>query len=230
MADDSSTWPQPTLSSPSVLTCLLTRVVHEEFSDRFSSLNRMLKTLVRCRRLLLKRQNPAIPAPLSPVTTDEMQTAFISCVKLSQIRDYALEIEQLTHHSPVDTSSPLRALASFLKDNRVLRVGGRLENSSMPFDEKHPVILDSRCHLARLIINWAHLRALQGGFRLTYAHFVGGRVRIKSQLRQCVICVRAAARHMNQLMAPSQPRVSWELSIGSPVVEVGPKKFGAITL
>ena len=169
----------------------------------------MLKTLVRCRRLLLRRQNPAIPAaPLSPVTTDELQTAFLSCVKLSQSRDYALEIEQLTHHSPVDTSSPLRAPAPFLEDNRVLRVGGRLENSSMPFDEKHPVILDSRCHLARLILNWAHLRALHGGFRLTYVHvmkcawLVGGRVRIKSQLRQCVICVRAAARHMNQLMAP----------------------------
>ena len=34
------------------------------------------------------------------------------------------------------------------------------------------------------------------------AWLIGGRVRIKSQLRQFVICVRAAARHMNQLMAP----------------------------
>ena len=59
-----------------------------------------------------------------------------------------------------------------------------------------------------MIIDWAHLRALHGGYRLTHSHvmkrawLLGGRARIKARLRECMICAKALARPSSQIMAP----------------------------
>ena len=113
------------------------------------------------------------------------------------------------------TTSPLKTLLPFIDESNILRVGGRLAHSTLPFAERHPPILDGKCRLAELLIDWAHTRALHGGFRVTYAYalqrawIVRGRVRIKAHLRRCVVCARAAPRPLTQLMAPlPAPRVT----------------------
>ena len=206
LTKQSSTW--PTASETVPLKSLATQVAHADVFDRFSCLNRLLRALLRCRRLLLRRRDSTMPAPLSPITVTELRLAFITCVRLSQRCRYALEIEDLTGGQPVSTSSSLRTLAPFIDETGILRVGGRLDHSDLPFDEKHPVILDGRGRLARMIINWAHLRALHGGYRLTHSHvmkrawLIGARARIKARLRECMTCAKTLARPSSQIMAP----------------------------
>ena len=215
LAEDPSGRPMPATDRPAQMTSLATQVSHADVSDRFSCLNRLLRALVRCRRLILRRRDSATPAPLSLITAADLRQAFITCVRSSQRSHYALELEEITRGQLVHTSSNLRTLAPFVDDEGILRVGGRLEHSNLPFDEKHPVILDGRDPLARLLIDWAHLRALHGGYRLTHSYvmrrawLLSGRARIKSRLRECVTCAKTLARPSTQIMAPlPAPRVT----------------------
>ena len=47
------------------------------------------------------------------------------------------------------------------------RCGGRLQNADLPFSAKHPVLLDRKHHLTRLIINEAHQRVQHNGVKET---------------------------------------------------------------
>ncbi|KAJ8985554.1 hypothetical protein NQ317_019938 [Molorchus minor] len=74
-----------------------------------------------------------------------------------------------------DTKDPLSTLqfedreiktikeAPFLDKHDVLRVGGRLKNSSLPFDVKHPPILDAKHTFTKLMFKNQHERLLHTG-------------------------------------------------------------------
>ena len=192
------------------MTFLATQVSHPDVLDRFSCLNRLLRALVRCRCLILRRRHSATPAPLSLITAAELRHAFITCVLQVSAATMPSSLKRL--HEDDQCILPL---APLVDDEGILRVGGRLEHSNLPFDEKHPVILDSRDPQVRLLIDWAHMGALHGGYRLTHSYvmrrawLVSGRARIKSRLRQCVICAKTLARPSTQIMAPlPAPRVT----------------------
>lgn len=99
-------------------------------------------------------------------------------------------------------------LHPFIDKNDIIRVGGRLTNSSLPYEQKHPVILHGNTQLAQLLIDWAHKTALHGGFQLTYSYtvqrawIIQGRVCVKSHLRNCIICTRAKVQKTNQIYTP----------------------------
>lgn len=190
--------------------CHTIQITSTSFIEKFSSLNRLLTAMVRCRRLLqinMRSPPPLARAPLVSVTADELQKEFLTCVKLSQRQVYLTEIRSIEKKQPVSVRSVLRTLDPYLDASDILRVGGRLGNSSLPDEEKHPVILDGHCHLAKLVISWAHERSMHSGYRLTYSYaiqrawIVGGRTRVRAYLRKCIVCSRAHARPMTQLMA-----------------------------
>ncbi|XP_014205746.1 uncharacterized protein LOC106637463 [Copidosoma floridanum] len=189
--------------------------------DDFSNLLRRLQVLVRCQRFILilrtriecKKLMTGIRVPdcmksEAPITVAELQHSFLCCAKLSQVRYFAADIKTLKNSLPVKISSPLSRLSAFLDDEGVLRVSGRLRHSPLAYEEKHPPVLDARCPLSRLVIDWAHQRALHGGFCSTNSHvmrrvwIVGGAVEIKRRVHQCVVCSKAPARPFHQFMAP----------------------------
>ena len=100
----------------------------------------------------------------------------------------------------------MRKLAPFIDQHGVLRVGGRLQESGLPYSKRHPVILPKQCHLSRLVIEWAHQSCLHGGQALTYAQviqrawIIGGRHKTKSFIRHCLKCARSNPRPSTQLM------------------------------
>lgn len=63
----------------------------------------------------------------------------------------------------IDHRSKLITLTPFIDGNGILRVKGRLENSTLTYDEIHPIILPPFAHLTQLLIDRAHLRSLHGG-------------------------------------------------------------------
>ena len=103
--------------------------------------------------------------------------------------------------------SPLRALTPFLDNSGIIRVGGRIQTSHLPYNERHPVILPRDCWLSNLVLGWAHQSSLHGGVALTYscvmrrAWIIGGRQRVRAYyVRRCIKCAYATVRSMNQLM------------------------------
>ncbi|XP_058796602.1 uncharacterized protein LOC131667274 [Phymastichus coffea] len=124
--------------------------------DRFSSLTGLLRGTVRARRLLLRAHCAASdppPTPMSPTTASELRRAFIDCVKLTQAATFARELTDLRSSSRESLNHrALRSPTPFIDDDGVLRAGGRLADSLLPHDERHPPILDGSSHLAQLII------------------------------------------------------------------------------
>ena len=174
---------------------------------RFSNLTALARAMSRVRRMFHRRQAPDTINTMTPTTSAELHREFLLCAKLSQQQDFKLEIDQLTSNRPVHKNSPLRRLAPFMHSDGLIRVGGRLSNSNLACDEKHPVILNGTSHLAHLVIQWAHQRSLHGGFRSTYiyalrrAWIVGGRSKVRSIVRKCVVCTIADPRPASQAMA-----------------------------
>ena len=95
-----------------------------------------------------------------------------------------------------------------------MRVGGWLQRSLLSENEKHPLIVNGKGSLAKLIIRWAHSVELHDGFRLTYtlairkAWIVGGQARVKQYVRNCVTCAKVLDKTSTQCMdTQPTPRV-----------------------
>ena len=58
-------------------------------------------------------------------------------------------------------------LGLYFDDNGLRRCKGRLQNTSIPFDAKHPILLPADHHLTVPIINDCHQRVLQDGVKET---------------------------------------------------------------
>ena len=93
-----------------------------------------------------------------------------------------------------------------IDENGVLRVGGRQQKSRFSHNSKHPIILDSKHPLCKLLIQSEHKRLLHGGSLLVSTslfrnfHIVGGHRAIRSIVRSCVTCRRRAPKPKPQMM------------------------------
>ena len=105
-------------------------------------------------------------------------------------------------------SSALLSLSPFFDENQVIRVGGRLRNSDLPHEEKHPILLPNNHPVTRCVLQHYHEKAAHQG-----AHITGGLLRqagyhvhrSKAELRKlvssCFICKRLRSKPCSQYMA-----------------------------
>lgn len=101
-------------------------------------------------------------------------------------------------------------LSPFLKHG-LLRVGGRLQHSSLPYETRHPLILPSNHHVTFLIIDQYHRQEGHSGTlhvlsstRDKFWIMKGQRV-VREALRKCWDCKVREAKVGEQIMAPLPP-------------------------
>lgn len=113
-----------------------------------------------------------------------MQEAKRQIIKIIQNKYFRNEITHLRKTGRAPNNSRLKYLQPFLDDD-IIRVGGRLKNSDIKFDQKHPIILPSEHRIAQLIIEYTHKKNFHSGPELTLAllrqeyWILGARNRIK---------------------------------------------------
>ena len=102
-----------------------------------------------------------------------------------------------------------------MDDEQLLRVGGRLSNSSLTHSQQHPIIADSKDTLIRKFFSHMHVALSHCGPSLLLCstgnkmHVVGARRLSRDVCSQCTVCKRAAPRPESQLMGELQePRVT----------------------
>ena len=104
-------------------------------------------------------------------------------------------------------TSPVRDLNPYVTDG-ILRVGGCLENASVSFEVKHPIILPSKHHVTNLIIQNCHRQQGHSGPAHVLAAIrqkfwiVRGLSVVRKVLARCMDCRKRNARPGEQIMAP----------------------------
>ena len=76
-------------------------------------------------------------------------------------------MKNLKEKNCVLSGSSLRELDCFIDEQGLLRVGGRLLNSDLSFNERHPVILLKSSHVSRLVIAYFHKKIARNGKSMT---------------------------------------------------------------
>ena len=104
--------------------------------------------------------------------------------------------------------SPLLGLNPFIDKDGMIRVGGRLENSSLPYTIKFPVILPKGEVISDLIIRWCHYNTEHGGRGLTLNEvrnngywIICGNSKVRRCIHKCVPCRRFRGKLAEQKMA-----------------------------
>lgn len=174
----------------------------------FSSLTKTLKAISYWRRVL---QNLRLPKEKrikysKLISTAEINQSLEICIKQVQKESFSDEMKQLKRQGFVAKGSKLRTLCPILDKNEILRVGGRIDQSAVQYDTKHPIILPGKSHLTKLIINEAHIKTLHGGpqamlyYIRTKYWILRGKDAVKLHYRSCVKCLRYSKLKNNQLM------------------------------
>ena len=197
--------------------------IFTRFSSRYR-LKRFVAWMLRYRRALHKackkdssKEREAKRRPIQHLTVEELHEAELEIVKIVQERSFREEIAAISQNlksscnanvapNPIKRSSHLYKLDP-VYDKRVLRVGGRLRNSSVPEVAKHPLILPRNHHVVTLIIEFYHDLSGHCGLEHVLAMLrerfwiIRARVLTKSVLNRCFSCKKRQAPVGAQKMA-----------------------------
>ncbi|XP_018405248.1 PREDICTED: uncharacterized protein LOC108781691 [Cyphomyrmex costatus] len=177
-----------------------------------------------------ERQPTALASTISIDYENDVASRFSDWLRLLRITvrilllspHYPFRHNQLGWISPLKATPKalikkplLRRLNPFLDNDSLLRVGGRLSQSSLPMAAKHPFIL-KKSHIARLIVMHPHQCSLHGGISHTLSTLretfwvIQARKIVKFIVNNCVVCARMRAEAPTQIMG-SLPSVRVEI-------------------
>jgi len=157
---------------------------------------------------------------------------------------YAQEIRNLMEQQEVAASSSLKTLHSFIDKEGLFRVGGRLQQSTLPYQTMHQMILPSNHHFTKLVVSAEHIRLHHAVPQLLIASlrekYWIPRIRnlVKTVIHQCLTCYRFKAQATQQLMGelpstrvqPSRPFLTTGVDYAGPIsLRLGPPRSKTIT-
>lgn len=128
--------------------------IMKEHSDLFR-LQRRIAFMLRWSKKADKRNET--------LRANELRYALNALIKFTQNSVFREEVVCCTHNEELPRKSKLISLRPFIDENGILRVGGRLSKSNLPFSKKHPIIIPKKHHLTKLIIEQAHQLTIHGG-------------------------------------------------------------------
>ena len=182
--------------------------------EKYSSWIRLLRVTAWCfkfirncrNRLTLRSQ--ASQYLLSSRDINQAKTALVRHVQKSEFSE---EYRALSLNDDIPKKSSIANLNPFLDLKKVIRVGGRLKHASIPYSAKHQIILPKKHHLSDLFIRDEHQRNAHAGGEYVLSSIrqslwiVGCRSRIKSIIRQCLLCKMSRLKPAPTIMADLPP-------------------------
>ncbi|XP_076661059.1 uncharacterized protein LOC143364822 [Halictus rubicundus] len=203
---NSTSWPSGKFSLHDELPeqkskiCLTNRVVQsDELLTRYSCIQKLKRIVAYCLRFRLK------PRVTGPLTIQELSEANHRVIHLLQAVTFAREIQDL-RTGRISNKSQLQPLCPFLDERGILRVGGRLRNSTLPFAQKHPILLPRGHHVTKLIIRDSHVQNHHTGIVATLHNVrqtywpIDGKNTSRQIVRKCIRCFRVKPPTAEYLM------------------------------
>ena len=170
---------------------------------KYSTLGRLLRVTAWVLRWVRNCKKSKRDGPL---TTEELGEALTYWIRSSQavFRDEITALEEGRDLSP---RSRLWRLRPKLEDG-VLKKSGRLQESLMTEEEKHPIILPPDHHLTQLLAEDMHRQLCHAGTQQVLSSLrdkfwiLRGRQAVRSALRRCRNCAIFSAQPLSQVPAP----------------------------
>ncbi|XP_062537873.1 uncharacterized protein LOC134206199 [Armigeres subalbatus] len=167
----------------------------------FSKLQRVLAQAVRFTRLV--RMSKENRADNKYISVQDIRKATLYIIRVLQKRELCKEIQCVQRG---ELPKRLANLQPFLDKEGLLRVGGRLQNSKLPFDAKHQLLLPQNHRVTEMLIRKYHEERLHEGpsgllaaIRQKY-WLINARSAIRKVTRSCVKCFRVNPRGVQPLM------------------------------
>ena len=120
--------------------------------ERFSSWQKMKRVVAFC----LKLRHGKDDKRSTEITATDLCAAEDTIISLVQQEAFPSEIESLRRKKAVKSSSNIAKLDPFLDHNGTFRIGGRINNGTLPYEVKHPVLLPRRSHITTALLLHVH--------------------------------------------------------------------------
>ncbi|XP_034052757.1 uncharacterized protein LOC117533237 [Gymnodraco acuticeps] len=177
--------------------------------SKFSDWSRTVRAVARLKRFV-RESRRLQPRTNEATNLAERREAEIFIIKLVQEEAFTEEIKtvQLQKGSTLNKHNKLHLLNAFLDKNNVLRVGGRLSQSALHHDIKHPAILPKKAHVSALLVKHHHERVHHQGRGMTMNEvrangiwILGCGNVVSSHIYKCVKCRKYRRTTETQQMA-----------------------------
>jgi len=163
LSQESSSWPTTEVDTPTDI--LEIRNVHVALlqpskvtTQRFSKFNKLIRVIAKCRRFINKCRSLNANKKMSTLSTQNLDQALTCCVKMIQQISYEQEMKDLMECQEVAATRSLTTLHPFIDQEGIIRVEGRLQESTLTYQIIHQMNLPSNHHFSRLVVSAEHTR------------------------------------------------------------------------
>ena len=179
----------------------------EALLERRSSLSLIERATAWVLRFITNSRKTHEERVVGPLLIDEIKQAKIQLAKCAQRAFFGDELDRIVVKKAIDKGSRLRGVTPFVDENGLLRVGGRLINSPLTYDGKHPLILPPGHRLTELNIHRIHQECDHSSVERTLAEFrtiywaPKLRATINKIVHRCIMCRKRQTQPSVPLMA-----------------------------
>nr|CAI5856105.1 unnamed protein product [Callosobruchus analis] len=177
-----------------------------DLSEKYSSFTKLQRVLAKCIPFFHNCKSTKSSRIYGSPSLSVLKKAQDALIKAVQNEHFSGDMEALQKGRK--SSQSLRKLSPFLDELGFLRVGGRLAQSNLPYQKRHPLLLPKKCIFTRIlrVIDHFHKSYLHAGPRTLQSvisqkyWIISARSIIRSQFSKCVSCFKVNPPSLQHIM------------------------------
>lgn len=165
-----------------------------DLTEKFSSFNKLVNIVGRCFQFLHNCR--VAKSKRRGLSVGDLRKSHDILIKTVQKHHFSADITALSKGEQCHQS--LRKLNPFMDSNCFLRVGGRLSQSDLTFEKKHPLLLPKKSNFTNILIDHYHKLHLHVGPRTLQSlisqkyWIISSRGAIRSRTIKCIACFKVS--------------------------------------
>ena len=210
------------------VNCLVTTTTEVVIDPhKYNKMRKLIRVTAYLKRFInnCKSKKAGKPVNLDELTAEELQVAETYWLKQVQEEYYHEELTRLKSGNMVKKDSKISQLSPILdEETGLMKMKGRIQNSNLTEEEKHPVILPHQSHIVRLLVEDTHRKQMHSGINHTLVALrekywvTHARNLVKSVVKSCLICSMYMPK---RLTAPLPPLPEDRVTENTPFSIVG---------
>lgn len=197
---------KPLFSAAATVKCfdrdddVFSRIKHK---NNFLTVQNVVSYMLR----FINNASPRRITTVGPLTVNEVRNGLNAVIRGVQIQAFPEMYWEFREPPYIVRDRLKKSLSLFMHDDYVIRVGGRLNFSSLAYNSKHPALIPSNHPIVISMVQFIHVTHLhtgpQGLLAALRRNFwpIHGRNLARIVYRKCVICRRASPKLLTQKMS-----------------------------